>query len=685
MATVTFSNGAKVTFNGTPTQSDIEEVSNTPAVKDYSAPTLLQKGLGVVNDIATPVESVAATPGQAIFAGLNAGYHALTGKSVADPYAQGVPSLGSILGQGTPNTPIAPLTPSGLVQKAGQAIEVGSLAATPETTGVLKMAGLGALSGVGQSLASGNQDLGQLTKDAITSSIYGGALGIVGKAAGKIGSMLKANTGVSEQMANEIAGADTSLISHYIDTTEGHNKTIRISSPDDVADSALGERVKILLKDVIPQAGEAVGTAHANAANLSISLPNDAGLPLTGKAAGENILQQFESRVKDVTGHNFTEIQPDELSLKKTWSTPELTPMPGRSIIMSNKDKEAILQAQQYIKRIIQKPNVQTASDMIKNLDDEIGKHWDVKMLQTGDTPAVSLLKQARGMINSVVKKASPELAAANAKYSALMDLKNEVSGAAGKDLQSGSLLMRRVFSGDKGGDAVRLLDNLSQITQPFIKATDAAGNPLLKGNLVQHAVLAEFAKKNFGNASSRTLLNQYISQDAGFFGYSKSVVQSMAKEATSFLTPDTKQYALALAQGKNYDVGPIGKAIDDALSHASTKPLIGGITQKLIDMGVSASNAKTAAEKLLKVFLVQRLTAPSSTPNQTPQPQTLPSQTPQLSPQPQGGNIPSQNTQTNMSAIRQLTPPTTGQGMSRTLGPSTTPGSLSLGSSLAP
>lgn len=101
----------------------------------------LLKGAGdVYNAVASPFLGLAALPVQAGVAG----YNALTGSHVADPFAKGVPSIA-----GT-NTNVTPL---GVEQKLGDAAQVGSYFVPG--SGVLGAAGMGALQGGGAAMSAG--------------------------------------------------------------------------------------------------------------------------------------------------------------------------------------------------------------------------------------------------------------------------------------------------------------------------------------------------------------------------------------------------------------------------------------------------------------------------------------------------------------------------------------------------
>ena len=81
------------------------------------------------------------------------------------------------------------------------------------------------------------------------------------------------------------------------------------------------------------------------------------------------------------------------------------------------------------------------------------------------------------------------------------MAANTKTQAMAGKDTQRGELLMRRVFTGDKGADVQDL----------FSKIKAATGIDLTKS-----ALFAKYATDAFGNTDDKTLLEKMIAGGAG-------------------------------------------------------------------------------------------------------------------------------------------------------------------------
>lgn len=692
MATVTFSNGATAEFNGTPTAADINEVAKTPAVANYKAkPTLgnlTSNSFGIVknvaNAISTPLESVAAWPVQALASA--------TGQP--DPYRNGIPNLSG-------NVPILP--GSDVLGKLGQVGQVASNVIAPESAGMIKLGLLGGISGLSQSLAAGNRDPGQVAQDTLSGVGYGSALGIAGNFIGKTGGLLKGNSGMSPQLETELKNAPSSLINSYADTAINHESDIRTPTAHALAEQAAQARAKILVKQVIPQAGQAVGAAKKAAGDLPISLATDASTPpAIGIDAAHNITANIGQKVEDMTGfgfgtaHDNTEGLPG-LPGTQGESTPIVRQLPGSYKELSDADVGRLQKLQGYLDLLKAKPNVGTASDIIHNLEQDINRNTPT--FGAPQTPVNGALKYASHAINDAIRGASPALADANSTYHDLMELKGQITDQAGSDFQNASLMMRRVVSGDKSADAINTLDNLSKVTQPYATGPFFEKNSGAGSNLVTHAMLADWATKNFGGASARTLLNQYTNEGASMVGYASRIAKTILKEAASHMTPDSREYALAVAKGQPYSLNPLTRLAENVMKSAETKPFIGAVAKYLSAHGINPTNAEGVVDKLVRASIFQALTSPTSQNRLIPESslQQLPSSPPQDALQPAG--IPAPNVQSqgpssralssgvnkaSSTALKGLTAPTSGQAMSANLRNSLSPGNGLSGSGLS-
>jgi hypothetical protein len=161
------------------------------------------------------------------------------------------------------------------------------------------------------------------------------------------------------------------------------------------------------------------------------------------------------------------------------------------------------------------------------NLDDLVD-YSKTDQVGINHDPIEGLLKHTRGNLNNVVRNSAPDLANANDRFSSLKGLEKEIGGMAGKNLQKGELLMKRVFSGDKSGD----------VNDLFQKIKDETGI-----DLVNHAVLAKHAIDSFGDSSQKSLLQQAI--EGGVEAHTGGVIPAILKAGgnaarKTFANPET-------------------------------------------------------------------------------------------------------------------------------------------------
>lgn len=556
--------------------------------------------------VLTPALSLLATPAQ-------------IGESIAgqpDYVGQGISKLTGV--------PTAPATPAGFLQKAGQALSLATLAFTPEVGGAKALGLLGAASGAGQSLAQGNTDAGKVLKDTIFGGLFAFGLGTVGNFGNFIKNAEIGKTGVTGYVEKQIANTDPDLLTKYINAAKAHSEDIRVPTPDAIAEKEMENRAQILSTQVIPKAGEAVGAAKKAASKLPITYAPQNGVAVSGSEGVNSLTDDINTRLQEMTGHQFSSYGEGESSsikisnYKEGASTEGLQPiegsitkLPGRSVDISPADKKALEKLHANLQLLSEKPTVQTASDVIHNLDAEI--NWDRPQFGEGSSPVDGVIRYARGAINKTIAPSSPELATANSIYSGLKDLEGAIGTQAGKNLQSASLFMRRVLSGDKSSDVIPTLDQLDRVVGPYLKGDSS--------NLVQHSILADWAKRTFGDSSTKTLFNQYLTQTAtgasSVFGYPRQFMNTAFRDVLGSLAPNPEEYALSVAKGESYSMNPIVRAIDKAIESAQGKPIVGMFAKQLKDLGVTAHNVESAAIQLAKVYLFQKLSAPNNIPLQ--------------------------------------------------------------------
>ena len=587
-------------------------------------PSIGQRALSfvgnTVNNVERPFVNVASTPMQLAIAGINK----LTGKNIPDPYqTQGIPGFP---GSDSTIKSSSATDLGGLSQKAGDVANIALMAAAPEAKGVRALTLLGAGQGLSQGLGTGETDANSLIKDTISGGLFGGALGAASNFLRWTGGVEQAKTGVVGQVANEIKQADPSLVQKYINTTLDHANDVRIPTPDAIAEDAMANRANLLVNKVIPAAGKAVGEAKAAAGKLPLTIAQDgAGAPSVGSSAVDSIQDQINEAMQNMTGHQFASYASGEdgglqiMNYKGASANgisalpgePNIAALPGRNVELSSSETKQLSKLSDYLSTLRENPTVQTASDVIQNLDNDIGK-WSVPQFgeNAGNTPVEGVLRYARGTINQAIRGASPELANANDAYSALKDLQANIGVAGGKNLRSASLLMRRVLSGDKSSEAIPVLDQLTQATQGYMPAGDSS-------NLVQHAILADWAKRTFGDTTTSGLLQQSVNhgvRDASsIFDYPRQFVQNILQNAIGALSPDPAEYAMSVAKGHPYSMNPVVRGIDELMNSAKDSPAFGNIVKGLQEMGVKAHNIEPAANNLFKTWLLQTVTHPAN------------------------------------------------------------------------
>lgn len=591
----------------------------TPATTGQSfSGKLLNFASNTANNIERPFVDVAATPMQLGIGLINK----ITGKNLPDPYAVGVPG---VYGTGNNAIPVASAsTLGGASQKAADVANIALMAATPEAGGIRSLGAIGAGSGLAQGLGEGDTNTPDLVKDTIAGGLFGAATGAGSRFLRWMGGVEQGKTGVVGQVVNELKNADPKMVGSYIDNTLAHANDVRVPTPDAMAEDAMVKRAEILVNKMIPEAGKAVGDAHAAVPNLPLSFtPEGSQAPIVGAEAVHNITDEINTSIQNMTGHQFSSYEnggdaslhisgypegADTSGLNASDQAVEKLPnRPGIADLTSLEHKQ-LSSLSNALDTLRQKPTVQTASDILKGINADIDR-WSVPQFgeNSGNSPVQGVLKHAYGVINNAIRGSAPALAEANDRFSALKGLQRDIGVVGGKTLRSASLLMRRVLSGDKSSEVIPVLDQLSKITQPYMGSD--------KSNLVQHAIIADWAKRTLGDVSTSGLLQQSVNRGvndaSSIFGYPRQFVHNMIQKAVGGLSPDPAEYALSVASGKPYSMNPVIRGLDELAAHANTVPILGHFTKQLQAMGVTAHNVEPAAKALFKTWLLQSLTHP--------------------------------------------------------------------------
>lgn len=388
-----------------------------------------------------------------------------------------------------------------LAVEGGEALAKGGLSKLASNT-VAKGAVTGYGAGVASNLSQG-KGLGESFApdiNTIGGAVLGGAAPAVLKG---LGSLAEKVSGINPQIKTELErlgsaadSKDAKLYDEYINATKNHATDIRAKAPLTIAADNL-DTAASKIQNKVDIAGKAVGDAKTAASNTPLKPLNEVG-------------NSFWKNVQDKYGVNLFTGKNGKIIVK---------PIEGSLVQTSPSDIARIKNIAQQLSDLHTsgKSTVKQATEIMANLNNLVDHSRSDIYGHTND-PLEGLIKHTAGNLNEVIRSSSPKLAKANDAFSGLKDLQGEISGMAGKNLNKGELLMRRVFSGDKSGDVQDL----------FGKIKGETGIDLIK-----HAVLAKHAIETVGSKADKTLLEQAIQAGAGGdkMGFIKSVLQTTAKK----------------------------------------------------------------------------------------------------------------------------------------------------------
>lgn len=382
---------------------------------------------------------------------------------------------------------VLPLIPGlgevGLAAKGAKAISTASKIAK-----VAKLGAQGYGIGVAQNLSDG-KDIGESFKPGV-STLGGAALGAtLPKAVGLVSRGLKDIAGITPQIENALknmAGRKgEAKFEKFVTAAKERAGDIRKPSPQNLAADDMvsaANKLKQLTKEQGIKVG-AVKEAVADKAladvtpvlrNFATDLENKFGLRVSASANGKKIfITKAKGRMKDV---------------------------------LSPSDQNKLKKALSQVLSLRKGGNLRKASDVLDNLDSLVDhKGSELIPLNKSSEKLERFLGTVRHNLNEVIGQSSKELSTIKSRFSELKDAERMVRNMAGKDLQRGELLMRRVFSGDFGEDSIRLFDRIRKETGI---------------DLVDSAVLAKFATDSVGSTADKTLLQQIVgkSQRGGLF-----------------------------------------------------------------------------------------------------------------------------------------------------------------------
>lgn len=400
----------------------------------------------------------------------------------------------------------------------------------------LKGAGVGYGAGVASNLSQG-QGIGQaLTPNA--NNLIGGLLGGATPLAMKgLGTAAKAISGIDPQVEGALTHLgregnpqDVPLAQDYLDKAKSFSTNVL--SPKGGALASAGEAVD--------QAGEKLNNNISEAgAQKGAILKANINTPIKQEGI-VNVAKNFAQQIADKFKLNLVSDAEGNVSA---------IPLEGSMRTVAPSEISRIENIATQFNKLFsmgEKANVGQASDIISNLDEATDYSRADNYGHTND-PLQSLIQSTRGGVNRIVRDAAPDLAAANDRYSGLKDLQGELGTMAGKNLQKGELLMKRLFSGDKSGDVQDLFGKLKQETGI---------------DLSKHGVLSKYAIDAVGGKSEKSLLQKAIEEGVsngtgggGLFQTAKNVSVAAAKK----LGANQERVGLNALSGK---VGPVGSGL---------------------------------------------------------------------------------------------------------------------------
>lgn len=283
----------------------------------------------------------------------------------------------------------------------------------------------------------------------------------------------QAASGITPQIGNMLKDVgDTSQYDRYINASKAFAQNARNPSALDEAGNDV-QTVADMVNKNLSAAGEAKGTALA--ANATKPLADTSAIT---QGLAQEAAQRYGLQLgTDETGKVTSSI------------------MDGREQTLTPSDQARIEDAYQKVLNL-QGGTVQRGQDVVNALRNNISYAKNSRAVGTSFDPVEQLLQSTIGKVSDATHAAAPDLAAADARFSQVKDLSDQMDQMAGNRLQRGSLLMKRIFSGDMGAEGKALFDALKNETGI---------------DLVNSATLAKHAVAAVGNSTEKSLLSQAI------------------------------------------------------------------------------------------------------------------------------------------------------------------------------
>lgn len=461
---------------------------------------------------------VAGAVGNFLFPAVKDVYNDVTGQNTGANQKTYLQQLGDVALTALPFIP--GLGEAGEVARGAELATEGAADAAPGLlsklagSSVAKGAGVGYGAGVASNLSQG-QGLGQAFLPNANTILGAATGGVIPAAIEGASGLLDRASGITPQIKNMLGDVgDTAQYDKYINASKGFAQNARNASALDVANDDVGSAAKVINQH-IQTAGAEKAAALEEAANTK--LPDMS--PVADDFASTVAKKYGIQLGVDEDGKVVSSIQPGRVS--------KLLPS----------DQARIEDAYQKL-LALKGGTVQTGQDVIDALDNNINYNKAKNAVGTNFDPIEGLISKTRKSVDSVTRELSPRLAAANDRYSQLSKLAEETNKLAGNRLQRGSLLMKRVFSGDMGKEGKAL----------FSKIKGETGI-----DLINSATLAKHAIDTVGNSTEKSLLSQAI--EGGVAAHTGGIVPAIFNGGKAILqhtiaNPETRGRALVQAAG---------------------------------------------------------------------------------------------------------------------------------------
>jgi hypothetical protein len=391
------------------------------------------------------------------------------------------------------------------VRGAGAAIEgAGDIADAAKGSGILskfmgstvaKGAATGYGAGVASNLSQG-QGLGQAFMPNVNT--IGGA--VLGGAAPKImdwgSSLIKSAAGLDPQMEEALSHVSPQERQRFIDAAKARTTNVRAPSPINLAADDL-DKASHLIDNIVSQAGKAVGQAKGALGNVPIPDITPIAQKFTNRMADDYGLQLgvgADGKVAAVTLPN---------------RTPPLAPSEQNRLADIYKDIIGL-----------QGSTAQNGTDVLSKIRANI--NYAKGASAQGFDPLEQFFSETAAGLKDNVRSVAPDLAAANDRFENVKALQDEITKMRGPQRERGELMMKRIFSGDKGWAVNDLFGQIKNETGI---------------DLTNSAVLAKHAVQVAGDPSQTSLLSQIMEHAASGDTFPKTIGEAAMKVGRALLT----------------------------------------------------------------------------------------------------------------------------------------------------